>query len=102
MKHLLTFSARVLFLSTLLLFGVTLLASAAPLGQIRLGYPGGDDWEPALAVDAFGQVYVLWPHYGGVPGCAACPSPTVLLQVSPDRGQTWSTPRVVTPNSLGT
>src|SRR5919202_3930564 len=86
----------------LIVFAITLVASAATVAQTRLGYPGGDDWEPAIAADRFGHVYVLWPHYGGVPNCSACPSPTALLQVSNDRGVTWSAPRIVTPNNLGT
>src|SRR5919202_2726148 len=86
----------------LILLAVAVVASAAIVSQLRLGYPGGDDWEPAIAADRFGHVYVLWPHYGGVPNCSACPSPTALLQVSNDRGTTWSAPRVVTPNNLGT
>ena len=80
----------------------TLPAQAAVGAAVPLGYPGGDDWEPAVAADGSGHVYVLWPHYRGVPGCAACPSPTALLQVSADHGTTWSAPTVVTPNNLGT
>jgi hypothetical protein len=90
-----------LLASSLLLFTLTLLASAQPLGQIRLGYQNGDDWEPAIAADRYGHVYVLWPHYKP-PACNTCPIPTALLQVSNDRGQNWSEPRVVTPNNLGT
>jgi ABC-type phosphate transport system permease subunit len=28
--------------------------------QERLGFPAGDDWEPALAADRYGHVYVLY------------------------------------------
>jgi Neuraminidase (sialidase) len=101
MKPLLMAGARIVVLCSLFLLAFSLVASAAPPGQIQLGYANGDDWEPALAADNFGHVYVLWPHYGGVPGCPNCPSPTALLQVSSDRGQTWSSPRVVTPDNLG-
>ena len=31
--------------------------------QARLGFPAGDDWEPALAADRYGHVYVLYKHY---------------------------------------
>src|SRR5262245_1668414 len=63
--------------------------------QTRLGFTGGDQWEPAIATDAFGHVYILYPQYRGVPGCAPsiCPNPTMILQVSSDRGSTWSAPR---------
>ncbi|MGB8648787.1 MAG: sialidase family protein [Anaerolineae bacterium] len=89
-------------LFNLVLFLVfSLTASAQRLGQTRLGYSGGDDWEPSIAADRSGHVYVLWPHYGGTPDCAACPSPTAVLQISADRGQTWSAPRVMTPDPLG-
>jgi hypothetical protein len=99
----------VLLAAVLFFTRATNIASAAappPAGQTRLGFQGGDDWEPAIAGDHFGHVYVLWPHYyasvSDIPGCSACPSPTALLQISNDRGKTWSAPRVVTPNNLGT
>ena len=101
MKTILHKIAYGLLFSGLLLIALTLVASAQPLGQIRLGFQKGDDWEPAIAADHSGNVYALYPHYGGVPDCSSCPSPTALLQISSDRGQTWSTPRVLSPNSLG-
>lgn len=61
--------------------------------QTRLGFTSGDQWEPAIAADDFGHVYVLYAQYLGVPGCAECLSPTQVLQVSADRGATWSPPR---------
>jgi BNR repeat-like domain len=66
--------------------------------QTRLGYPAGDDWETALAADRFGHVYALYKHYD-VPGQTSCASCDlhVLLQVSSDRGRTWSTPRAIDP-----
>jgi hypothetical protein len=60
--------------------------------QTRLGFFDGDQWEPAIADDDYGSVYVLYPHCGGVPGCPACASPTAILQVSRDRGQSWEPP----------
>src|SRR2546428_13175780 len=36
---------------------------------IFIGYHGGDDWEPDIAADREGHVYVAWAHYGGGPGC---------------------------------
>jgi BNR repeat protein len=69
--------------------------------QARLGFPAGDDWEPALAADRFGHVYVLYKHYD-VTGQASCSSCDlhVLLQVSGDQGQTWSAPRPIDPESV--
>src|SRR5437773_9533368 len=68
--------------------------------QLRLGFHVGDQWEPAIAADDHGSVYVLYPQYGGVPGCPAsvCASPTAILQVSRDRGATWESPHPVAPS----
>lgn len=79
-------------------------APAAPAGfagQTRLGFSAGDQWEPAIAADRFGHVYVLYPQYGGVPGCAACPSPTMILQISADRGASWAAPQQIAPPGSG-
>lgn len=97
-----TYFYKIIGIAILLLLGSGALGARASGGQTPLGYPSGDDWEPAIAADHFGHVYVLWPHYGGVPGCDQCPSPTALLQISSDHGQTWTEPRVVTPDYLGT
>lgn len=80
------------------------LAPPPPAGfspQTRLGYTAGDQWEPAVAADRFGHVYVLAPQYLGVPGCPTCPSPTMILQVSSDGGQTFSAPRQIAPPGTG-
>ncbi|MFN8059855.1 MAG: sialidase family protein [Vicinamibacterales bacterium] len=69
--------------------------------QLRLGYTAGDQWEPSIATDRFGHVYVLYPQYLGVPGCPSCPSPTMTLQVSSDRGATWGTPRQIAAPGTG-
>src|SRR5262249_40274629 len=63
------------------------------------GFQVGDQWEPAIAADDHGSVYVLYPQYEGVPGCPRCPSPTAILQVSRDRGGSWSAPRPIAPSS---
>ena len=71
-------------------------AAPTPSGfspQVRLGYTVGDQWEPAIAADRFGHIYMLYAQYGGVPGCSACLSPTQVFQMSSDHGATWSTPR---------
>lgn len=76
------------------------LRAAAPrfTTQTRLGFPAGDDWEPALAADRFGHVYTLYKHYevAGQSSCSSC-ALHVLLQVSSDRGKTWSAPRAIDP-----
>jgi hypothetical protein len=80
-------------------------APPAPAGgftpQVRLGHTAGDQWEPAIAVDRFDHVYVLYPQYLGVPGCGTCPSPTMILVISADGGATWAAPRQITPPGSG-
>lgn len=78
---------------------------AAPGGftpQTRLGFTLGDQWEPAIAADRFGHVYMLYAQYLGVPGCDDCSNPTQVLQVSNDRGNTWDSPRVIYPEGATT
>src|SRR5258708_1238286 len=69
--------------------------------QPRLGFSAGDDWEPAVAADRYGHVYVLYKHYdvAGQTSCGAC-ALHVLLQVSNDRGQSWSAPRPIDPEPV--
>jgi hypothetical protein len=78
----------------------TNLGPAGFTPQTRLGFQVGDQWEPAIAADDYGSVYVLYPQYGGVPGCpaSACASPTAILQVSRDRGATWGSPHPIAPS----
>ena len=75
-------------------------------GPSRIGFPGGDDWEPSIAADRYGHVYVLMTHYlsfkgGGTgdpdPTCVGCGSPHMVLQVSSDGGATFSAPRAPFP-----
>jgi hypothetical protein len=65
--------------------------------QKRVGFNLGDQWEPAIAADGYGHVYILYPQYGMVPGCANCPVPSLVLVVSNDNGATWQLPRQITP-----
>jgi len=77
----------------------SVIAPAAPpagfSSQIRLGFYDGDQWEPAIASDRFGHVYMLYAQYYGVPGCEICGNPTQILQVSNDHGATWGPPTVI-------
>lgn len=81
------------------------VALAGPTGftaQTRLGYPVDNEWEPAIASDRFGHVYMLYPQYGGVPGCPTCANPTMILQISNDHGTTWSSPTLMYPAGAAT
>jgi hypothetical protein len=74
------------------------VAPAAPSGftpQTRMGFFVNNEWEPAIASDRFGHVYILYPQYGGVPGCPECYSPTMILQMSSDHGQTFGSPTII-------
>ncbi len=70
-------------------------------GQKRVGLTTGDQWEPAVAADGSGRIYVLYPHYGRVPGCKDCRVPTVLLVSSSDNGKTWQPPHVMLESGSG-
>jgi BNR repeat protein len=78
------------------------LPTAGFAPQTRLGYTTGDQWEPSIAADRSGHVYLLYPQYGGVPGCPACASPTMILQTSGDRGATWAPPTQIHPAGAST
>jgi hypothetical protein len=87
-----------------LLFALASLAWAAPpqfSGQRRVGLTSGDQWEPAVAADGSGRIYVLYPHYGPVSDCKGCRVPAMLLVASNDNGKTWQTPHVILESSTG-
>ena len=77
---------------------VCLPGMAAGLGfspQTRVGLRLGDQWEPAIAADGYGHVYILYPQYVQVPGCEACPVPMMILVESADNGATWKSERKI-------
>ena len=80
--------------------GVALAASSF-LPQVRLGYRTGDQWEPAMATDGHGHVYVLYPQYGAALDCPNCTAPTMSLLVSGDNGNSWQPSRTILPFPSG-
>ena len=99
------FAALALVAASSLAFTPSALASFSP--PQRVGFAGGDDWEPATAADDYGHVYVVWSHYvdfegGGAgdpdPTCPDCASPHTMLQVSADGGVTFDSPRALSPS----
>jgi hypothetical protein len=67
--------------------------------QRRVGYTSGDQWEPALAADSRGHIYILFPQYGAVSDCPACTAPTISLLVSNDNGVSWEAPHPLVASS---
>jgi hypothetical protein len=97
---------KLAFCVVLPLFVLTLSAKVALAAseftpQHRLGYTTGDQWEPALAADAHGHIYILFPQYGPVAECPACTSPTMVLLTSGDNGVSWDSPRPLFTASSG-
>jgi hypothetical protein len=104
----------VLALSAALVVGALRVSAAPPppaaasfTDPVRLGFPAGDDWEPAIAADDHGNVYALWTHYfgfGGVnsgeidPTCPECPNPHMVIQISEDDGASWGPPQALAPS----
>jgi hypothetical protein len=87
--------------SALLLAPFALAAGASFTPQIRLGYTQGDQWEPAIAADGYGHVYVLYPQYKLVPGCQNCALPSMTLVISDDNGASWQPPREIIAHATG-
>ncbi len=76
-------------------------AASAFTPQHRLGYTQGDQWEPALAADSHGHIYILFPQYGSIPACPSCTTPTMALLTSDDNGITWQPPQVILTSTSG-
>ena len=72
--------------------GLISAQSFLPQARLASSLPG-DTWEPAIAADRYGHVYVLIPDFP--PSCKKCPSSINYLVVSNDNGQTWSDPRTI-------
>jgi hypothetical protein len=87
----------------LLALATAQFALAAPnfSPQRRVGYATGDQWEPALAADGHGHIYILFPQYGVVSDCPACTVPTMSLLVSNDNGLSWEAPHPLVASSTG-
>ena len=102
-----TFSTRsVLSFVTVatLVIGLARPAMGAPTGSLvageaaNLGFCGGDDWEPEIAADHLGHVYVVLAHFPGDPSCdpASGGPREIFVRASSDGGQTFG-PLVAVP-----
>src|SRR6202165_309650 len=70
-------------------------------GQGRVGLTTGDQWEPSIAADGSGRIFILYPQYGKVASCEGCLMPTMLLLTSSDNGKSWQSPHVMLESSTG-
>jgi hypothetical protein len=85
--------------------GRTLTPRAARVlaaGAVNLGFCGGDDWEPEIAADGAGHVYVIIAHFPGDPRCdrASANPRHVYFRASSDGGNTFG-PLTIVPTPLG-
>ncbi len=97
-----TLQKLVIFLVFVVVFTTNAaLADSGFTRQRRLGYDMGDQWEPALATDTQGHIYILFPQYGPVPQCPACVAPSMVLQTSSDNGISWDSPRLLLTSTAG-
>src|SRR5439155_8201964 len=63
----------------------------------RIGFCGGDDWEPDVATSGT-YVYVVWAHHAGNTTCdpaSGLENRRVFIEVSADGGATFGAPHVV-------
>ena len=81
-----------------LCFGLLLLVATCELAQtvfntnVRVGYQGGDNWEPSILADDSGHLYVVFYQEPDSPvSCSGCLN-HMLVQRSDDGGNTWTSP----------
>lgn len=96
--------------AALLASALTAQAAVAPgfSAPIRIGPAAGDDWEPAVAADRSGHVFVAWKHYdvAGAAPLTGCGDPTgcdrrILVARSADGGRTFGPARALDPGHVG-
>jgi hypothetical protein len=90
-----------IFLLVALATAQSALAAPSLIPPHRVGYTNGDQWEPALAADGRGHVYIFFPQYGAIANCPACAAPTLALLVSDDNGVSWEPPRPLLASGSG-
>ena len=95
--------AQRMAMALIIMVGATqaVLAASGFTPQMRLGYRAGDQWEPAMAADTHGHIYVLYPQYGPVADCRMCTAPIMALVVSEDNGISWHSSRPMLPFPTG-
>lgn len=84
--------------TTVAVLGLFTAPGSAATAVQRLGYCGGDDWEPTVTAASGGYVYVLITHYAGDTACDPASGQNnsrIMIQVSTDGGATFGSPQVV-------
>lgn len=71
------------------LVGAMAAAPAPAAGRERPFSTAYDDWEPAVAADRVGHVFLATTRYGGTPACTACPKSFIAFRSSTDGGRTF-------------
>jgi hypothetical protein len=99
-RHAVPHAVRIVFL-LFALAGAAWAAGPQFSGQRRVGLTKGDQWEPSIAADGSGRIFILYPQYGKVASCENCLMPTMLLVTSSDNGKTWQPPRVILESPTG-
>jgi hypothetical protein len=66
-------------------------ADLVATGATNMGFCGGDDWEPEVASDHEGHVYVVLAHFPGDPTCdpASAGGREIYIRASADGGTTF-------------
>jgi len=89
----------------LILLALAGLQAAFAVGEFapqqRLGYRTGDQWEPSIAADGRGHIYVLYPQYGTVADCQTCTAPSMAVLISDDNGISWHASKPMLPFPTG-
>jgi hypothetical protein len=95
--------AAIVVMSILFLLAVLVPDASAAATNVRLGFCGGDDWEPEIAADhQSNYVYAVWAHFPGDPSCdpdSGKPN-RAYIQVSANGGRSFGAPHLVA-NSPG-
>ena len=70
---------------------ISVRAVLEPLGATPVGLCGGDGWEPEIAANHLGHVYVVFAHFPGDPSCGAeSGAPReIFVRTSSDGGRTF-------------
>ncbi len=82
----------IIFAGLVFFFAFSAAAQTAFKTNVRVGYQGGDNWEPGILADRSGHLYVVIYQEPDSPlSCSGCLN-HLLIQRSDDGGNTWTVP----------